>query len=86
MSEDSIRVTAGRPTGGGAPAGRAARSGLPVPVELIVFGVVALAILIAGLVDDGLDASTVWALVTALAFAFIISRGLTKRGTGHDGL
>ena len=85
MTEDSIRVTAGRPAAN-APTGRAAKTGLPVPSELIVFALVALAILIAGLVDDGLDASTVWAFVTALAFAFIISRGLTKRGTASDGL
>ena len=85
MSEDSIRVTAGRPTSAGAPAPRA-RGGLPVPSELLVFGLVSLAVLIAGLIDDGLDASTAWAFVTALAFAFILSRGLTKRGTGPDGL
>ena len=94
MTEDSIRVTAGRPTGG--PGGHAAgaatagpthrRRGLPVPIELIVLLATIVAVLIAAAVDDALDAPTAWILVTVLASVFIFSRGMVKRGLGDDGL
>ena len=80
--EDSIRVTAGRPShdvGGAGPR----RSGLPVPSELIVLGLTALALLIAAAVADNFEAPVAWGFVTLVAFAYIISRGLTKRGTGR---
>ncbi len=87
MTEDSIRVTAGRPTAGGAtPTAGRARGGLPVPSELLVFALVAIAVLIAAAVDDGFDSTLAWGFVTVLAFAFIISRGITKRGLGGDGI
>lgn len=81
--EDSIRVTAGRPASTSA---GPARRGLPVPSELLVFGLVALAVLIAAAVDDGFSSPVAWGFVTVLAFAYILSRGLVKRGTGEDGL
>jgi hypothetical protein len=83
--EDSIRVTAGRPThepGGGA-ARRGGGGGLPVPSELLVFGATVLALVIAAAVADNFDAPVMWGFVTLLAFAYIISRGLVKRGTGR---
>lgn len=87
MTEDSIRVTAGRPTGSGdshSAAGR--RKGLPVPTEAIVFVLLTLALLIAAAVADNFDAPIVWGYVTLLGLAYIISRGLVKRGHGDDGL
>ena len=83
MTEDAIRVTAGRPTGAGDHhVGNRRR--LPVPSELIVFAATVIAVLVAAAVADNLDAPIAWALVTLLAFAYIISRGLVKRGTGSD--
>ncbi len=80
--DDSIRVTAGRPTHdtGGAGAGR---KGLPVPSELLVLLVTTLALLIAAAVADNFEAPVAWGFVTLVAFAYIISRGLVKRGTGR---
>ena len=88
MTEDAIRVTAGRPTASDHHSGGPARRGLPVPSEAIVLAATVLAVLIAAAVADNFDAPIAWALVTLLAFAYIISRGLVKRGTGHgdDGL
>ena len=84
--EDSIRVTAGRPTHDVAAGGR--RAGLPVASELLVFAATVLALLIAAAVADNFEAPVAWSLVAILAFAYIISRGLVKRGTGRgdDGL
>lgn len=85
MTEDSIRVTAGRP--GGNPGGTTARrGGLPVPSELIVLAATVLAVLIAAAVDDEFGSTLAWPLVTLLAAAYILSRGLVKRGHGDDGL
>ena len=83
--EDSIRVTAGRH---GAGPGGSRRRGLPVPSELLVLAATVLAILIAAAVADNFESPVAWALVTLLAFAYILSRGLVKRGTGNgdDGL
>lgn len=88
MTEDSIRVTAGRPTGTGDHSAGGRRRGLPVPSELLVFVATVLALLIAGAVADNFESPVVWGFVTLLAFAYILSRGLVKRGTGHgdDGL
>lgn len=94
MSEDAVRVDPSGP-GRGPTAGRgtAARRdegsvpGLPVPTELVVLAVTALAVLIAAAVADTLDAGRAWTLVTALAAAYILSRGLAKRehrGSGHE--
>ena len=98
MTEDSIRVPAGRPstfgdgpasghTSGGHTPARGGRRGLPVPTELLVLLIAAIAVLVAAAVDDGFGASAAWAYVTALGVAYIFSRGLVKRGHGdHDGL
>ena len=97
MTEDSIRLTAGRPASrGGRPAASdghlPATSGsrspsLPVPSEAIVLVVLAVAVLIAASLADNLNARTAWGFVTALGAAFIVSRGLAK-SSGHadDGL
>ena len=78
MSEDSIRVSPGRPVGGGShtPAGRDLER---LPLSLIVFGVLSLAILLAAQIDEGFGASHAWQLVTFLGVAFILSRGLARR-------
>jgi hypothetical protein len=83
--EDSIRVTAGRPTGTGSGDTGVARrgGGLPVPSEVLVFGLTVLAVLIAAAVADNFDSPLAWGFVTFLSFAYIISRGLVKRGTGR---
>ncbi len=97
MSQDPIRVTAGRPgtTGGpdssighpGTSAGHPTRRpGLPVPTEVIVLLATVLAILIAAAFSKNFTAPVAWSLVTILAAAYILSRGLVKRGTGDDGL
>ena len=92
MTEDAIRVTPGRPTttggatGAGGPVTAGRRRGLPVPSELIALLVTVLALLIAAAVADDFDGSLAWGFVTVLVAAYILSRGLTKRGTGDDGL
>lgn len=91
MTEDSIRLSAGRPATGGSPGtGRTPATrrspGLPVPSEAIVLAVFTLAVLVAAAVADNFEAPVAWGFVTLLAFAFIISRGLVKRGHGDDGL
>ncbi len=86
MTEDSIRVTAGRPTTGGGTSGTHRRQGLPVPSELLVLAALILAVLIAAAVDEGFGATTAWGFVTVLGAAFILSRGLTKHGRADDGL
>jgi len=85
MSEDSIRVTAGRP-GASATDTPGRRGGLPVPSEVIVLAATVLAVLIAAAVDDGFGSTLAWPLVTVLAASYIFSRGLVKRGHGDDGL
>lgn len=92
MTEDSIRVTAGRPTssvgeGHDRHSGVGRRNGgLPVPAEALVFVALTLAVLIAAAVADNFDSPIAWGYVTVLGLAFIISRGLVKRGHGDDGL
>jgi len=90
MTEDSIRVTAGRPTSGGSHGvgdGPSRRSGgLPIPTEAIVFAVLTAALLIAGALADNFDSPAVWTNITLLGLAYILSRGLVKRGHGDDGL
>lgn len=55
--------------------------------EFVVWALTVIAVLIAGAVtkagNDGSDvlgATTVWVLVTAIGFAYIISRGISKAG------
>lgn len=91
MTEDSIRLTAGRPAGSDdrkpstrGIAGRGLQ--LPVPSEAIVLGLLALLVLVAAAVADNFDAPVAWGFVTLLGVAYILSRGLVKRGQGNDGL
>ena len=87
MTEESIRVTAGRPTArggsGDTPAARR-RSPVPrVPSELVVLAALGLALLIAAAVADNFEIA--WGFVTLLGAAYILSRGLARRG-GRDDL
>ena len=86
-SEDAVRITARDPGGTatqGRPPARRGSSGLGVPTELVAFIGTSLAILIACLIADSFDARLAWVLITALAFAYIISRGIAKRGNVRD--
>jgi hypothetical protein len=49
--------------------------------ELIVYLVGAAAILIAGLVVDGFNATETWRYFTYLSIGYMISRGLAKSGS-----
>ena len=72
MTDDSIRVSPGRPVGG-----RSAGNDLErLPLSLIVLGVISLAVLLAAQIDEGFGAGQAWLYVTLLGAAFIISRGL----------
>ncbi len=73
MSDDSIRVSPGRPVGGGS---HSNRPDVRLPLDLIVAAVISIAILIAAAADDGFDAHSAWLYVTILGAAFIIGRGL----------
>ena len=81
MSEDSIRVSPGRPVGGNRSAGGATRDLERQPLALIVLVLISLAVLIAAQIDDGFGAHRAWLYVTILGAAYIINRGL--RGHGH---
>ena len=48
--------------------------------EFLVSIAAVLAILIAGLASDGLEANTVWILVSVITFAYVLSRGIAKAG------
>lgn len=47
--------------------------------EFLTLVVTAVALLIAAAVADNFEAPHVWTLITVLAFAYIVSRGLAKR-------
>lgn len=95
MSEEAVRVqppTSRRP--GATDAGPAARRGgggglLPVPTELVVLALTAVALLIAAAVADNFEAPSAWTLVTVLAVGYMLSRGFAKHehrgdhGHGH---
>ena len=49
--------------------------------ELIVYVVGAAAILIAGLIVDGFNATETWRFFTFLSIGYMISRGLAKSGS-----
>ena len=49
--------------------------------ELIVYVVAAAAILIAGLIVDGFNATETWRYFTYLSIGYMISRGLAKAGS-----
>ncbi len=82
MSEDSIRVSPGRPVGGGS-RGSHDRDLERLPLALIVLGVLSLAILIAAQIDDGFGAHRAWLYVTILGAAYIVSRGLAHHDHHH---
>ena len=48
---------------------------------LTVIGILIAGAVISGGDDDEFSASLVWSLITALSFAYIISRGISKAGT-----
>lgn len=78
MSEDSIRVSPGRPVGSGG--GRTAAHDLErLPLGLIVLAVLSLAILLAAQIDDGFGAQSAWQYIAILGAAYILSRGLARR-------
>ncbi|MEA2273444.1 MAG: hypothetical protein QOI98_2152 [Solirubrobacteraceae bacterium] len=49
--------------------------------EFLVWLLTAASVLIAGLSSDDYGAATAWTLVTALSFAYIVSRGIAKSGS-----
>ena len=77
MTDDSIRVSPGRPVGGGR---TAARDLERLPLSLIVLALISVAVLLAAQIDDGFSARQAWLYVTILGAAFIVSRGLAA----HD--
>ena len=85
MSDEAIRVSPRSPSDahgvtrstGGPVSGGAGRA-LPVTTELVIFAAVAVAILIAAAVAENFASPTAWAMVTVLAAAYILSRGLAK--------
>lgn len=80
MTEDSIRVSPGRPVGGGRTAGQDLER---LPLELIVLGLISLAVLLAAQIDDGFDASRAWLYVTILGAAYLVGRGLAGHHRSH---
>ncbi len=79
MSEDSIRVSPGRPVGGSRGSSHDVNRELEkFPVALIVLIVLSLAILLAAQIDDGFGAHRAWLYVTILGAAYIVSRGLAR--------
>jgi len=83
MSEDSIRVSPGRPVGGNSGRSTAARDIERQPLALIVLAVLSIAILLAAQIDDGFGAHRAWLYVTILGGAYILSRGLAHHGNHH---
>ena len=51
--------------------------------EFAVWLFTALLVCLAGLLADDIEPVTVWTLITALSFAFILSRGLAKHEHRH---
>jgi hypothetical protein len=79
--EGPVRVTARAPRAAGGDGGPPSflRAG-----EFLVLLATVLAVLIAAAVADDLDAGRAWTLVTVLAAAYIVSRGLAKLGRQQD--
>lgn len=80
FTQGSVRVGAGDGHSGG-------RRGMAKPFfmmsEFLTLLTLVAALLIAAAVDEDLGATLVWPLITALGFAYIVSRGLAKRD-GRD--
>ena len=78
FTQGSVRVGAGdgHTHGGG-------RRGISKPFfmmsEFLTLLTLIAALLIAAAIDDDLGATLIWPLITALGFAYIVSRGLAKR-------
>lgn len=80
------------PESGGAPSGfgwtPAPRRARPKPFyltsEFLVMLATIAAVVIAASASDSLDAARAWTLVTVLAAAYIVSRGLSKIAHGED--
>jgi hypothetical protein len=49
--------------------------------EMIAFVVILAAVLIAGAIEDGFGARTIWLYATILTVGYMISRGLAKSGS-----
>jgi hypothetical protein len=80
----AFRVTSRTPAGNDAhPSGRRAR-GFHATGEFAVLAAVTLAVLIAAAAADDLGAARAWTLVTILAAAYIVSRGIAKLGRHRD--
>ena len=85
-------VRAGAVGGGGGSGPGIGKPGKPfgglMSSEFAIWLFTAIAVCLAGLLADDIEPITVWTLITALSFAFIISRGLAKHehrsGHGDD--
>ncbi len=77
FTQGSVRVGAGEGQSHGG------RRGMSKPFflmsEFLTLVALIVALLIAAAIDDDFGATLLWPLVTALGFAYIISRGLAKR-------
>ncbi len=51
--------------------------------ELIVYVVAVVAVLLAGLIVDGFNATETWLYFTLLSIAYMVSRGLAKSGSSE---
>lgn len=84
--EGTIRITArqrGEDPGGPGSPGRAGRHGhrpFFLHAEFLVMALIALLVLLAAAIADGFGAERAWTLVTVLAAAYVVSRGLAKFG------
>ena len=84
MSAQPQGFTQGSVRAGAQTTGRS-RTGKPffLMSEFLTFVALTVALAIAASVDDNLRAELIWPLITLLGFAYILSRGLAKRG-GSD--
>ena len=92
FTQGAVRAGAVGEGGGGGRGPGIGKPGKPfgglMSSEFAVWLLTALLVCLAGLLADDIEPITVWTLVTALSFAFIISRGLAKHehrsGHGDD--
>jgi hypothetical protein len=85
VREGSFRVTSRVPAGSDADAPGHPARGFFATGEFAVLAAAVLAVLIAAAVADGFGAERAWTLVTVLAAAYIVSRGIAKLGRHRDG-
>lgn len=81
----SFRVTSRVPAGPDANAPGHRSRGFFATGEFAVLAAAVLAVLIAAAVADGFGVERAWTLVTVLAAAYIVSRGIAKLGRHRDG-